>query len=121
MTSVEVIALLQHKAYEYRIYPNKKQEVLIARTIGCSRFVYNHFLEMWDKEYEETGKGLTYFACSKLLTELKRDPETIWLCEVDKFSLQNSLRNLSDAFSRFFKGQNEHPRFKSKKSSRQSY
>ena len=114
-------ALLQHKAYEYRIYPNKKQEVLIVRTIGCSRFVYNHFLEMWDKEYEETGKGLTYFACSKLLTELKRDPETVWLCEVDKFSLQNSLQNLSDAFSRFFKGQNEHPRFKSKKSPRQSY
>ena len=80
-------ALLQHKAYEYRIYPNKEQEILIARTIGCSRFVYNHFLEMWDKEYEETGKGLTYVACSKLLTELKMDPETKWLTEVDKFSL----------------------------------
>jgi putative transposase len=118
---VEVIALLQHKAYEYRIYPNKEQEILIARTIGCSRFVYNHFLEMWDKEYAETGKGLTYVACSKLLTELKRDPETNWLSEVDKFSLQNSLRNLSDAFSRFFKGQNGHPQFKSKKSHRQSY
>jgi len=76
---------------------------------------------MWNKEYEETGKGLTYVACSRLLTELKRDPETKWLSEVDKFSLQNSLRNLSDAFSRFFKGQNDHPRFKSKKSLRQSY
>ncbi|MBP1919646.1 IS200/IS605 family element RNA-guided endonuclease TnpB [Youngiibacter multivorans] len=121
LTMVEVRAVLQLKAYEYRIYPDKKQETLIARTIGCSRFVYNHFLELWNKEYEETGKGLTYYACSKLLTKLKRDPETVWLCEVDKFSLQNSLRNLSDAFSRFFKGQNEHPQFKSKKNPRQSY
>ncbi|MBP1919369.1 transposase [Youngiibacter multivorans] len=121
LTMVEVSALLQHKAYEYRIYPDKKQETLIAKTIGSSRFVYNHFLELWNKEYEETGKGLTYFACSKLLTKMKRDTETVWLCEVDKFSLQNSLRNLSDAFSRFFKGQNEHPQFKSKKSPRQSY
>ena len=112
---------MQHKAYEYRIYPNKKQETQIAKTIGSSRFVYNHFLEMWNKEYEETGKGLTYVACSKLLTDLKRAPETKWLSEVDKFPLQNSLQNLSDAFSRFFKGQNEHPRFKSKKSPRQSY
>ncbi|WP_209460024.1 IS200/IS605 family element RNA-guided endonuclease TnpB [Youngiibacter multivorans] len=113
--------MLQHKAYVYRIYPDKKQETLIARTIGSSRFVFNHFLELWNKEYEETGKGLNYFACCKLLTKMKRDPETIWLREVDKCSLQNSLRNLSDAFSRFFKGQNEHPQFKSKKSSRQSY
>ena len=64
---VEVSALLQHKAYEYRIYPDKKQETLIARTIGSSRFVYNHFLELWNKEYEETGKCLTYSARSKLL------------------------------------------------------
>ncbi len=51
LTMVEVIAVLQHKAYEYRIYPDKKQETLIARTIGSSRFVYNHFLELWNKEY----------------------------------------------------------------------
>ena len=121
LTSLEVSAVLQHKAYEYRIYPDKIQETLIVRTIGCSRYVYNHFLELWNKEYEETGKGLTYSECSKLLTRMKRDPEPAWLCEVDKFSLQNSLRNLSDAFSRFFKGQNEHPKFKSKKSPRQSY
>ncbi len=36
--------MLIHKAYKFRIYPNKKQEVLIAKTIGCSRFVFNHFL-----------------------------------------------------------------------------
>ena len=67
LTMVEVSALLQHKAYEYHIYPDNKQETLIARTIGSSRFVYNHFLELWNKEYEETGKCLTYSACSKLL------------------------------------------------------
>ncbi|HZG59564.1 MAG TPA: helix-turn-helix domain-containing protein, partial [Anoxybacillus sp.] len=33
-----------HKAYRFRIYPNKQQEILIAKTIGCSRYVFNHFL-----------------------------------------------------------------------------
>ncbi|WP_212980380.1 helix-turn-helix domain-containing protein, partial [Paenibacillus azoreducens] len=33
----------RHKAYKFRIYPNQEQQILIAKTIGCSRFVYNHF------------------------------------------------------------------------------
>ncbi|MEV2389926.1 IS200/IS605 family element RNA-guided endonuclease TnpB [Paenibacillus larvae] len=113
--------MLRHKAYKFRIYPNKEQEILIVKTIGCSRFVYNHFLNLWNKEYSETGKRLTYSVCSKNLTELKKQPETAWLREVDKCSLQNSLRNLADSFSRFFKKQNNKPQFKSKKNPVQSY
>ncbi|WP_197143118.1 helix-turn-helix domain-containing protein, partial [Lysinibacillus sphaericus] len=52
--------MLVKKAYKFRIYPNKEQEILIAKTIGCSRFVFNHFLGMWNDVYKETGKGLTY-------------------------------------------------------------
>ncbi len=71
--------------------------------------------------YADTGKGLTYSACSKLLTDLKRQPDTEWLREVDKFSLQNALRNLADSFTRFFSHQNDKPHFKSKKNPIQSY
>ena len=34
----------QHKAYKFRIYPNQEQATLINKTIGCTRFVFNHFL-----------------------------------------------------------------------------
>ena len=111
--------MLIHKAYKFRIYPNKKQEVLIAKTIGCSRFVFNHFLAKWKEAYEETGKGLTYTTCSSQLTQLKKELE--WLKEVDSIALQSSLKNLADAYSRFFKKQNKAPRFKSKKNKVQSY
>ena len=111
--------MLIHKAYKFRIYPNKKQEVLIAKTIGCSRFVFNHFLAKWKEAYEETGKGLTYTTCSSQLTQLKKELE--WLKEVDSIALQSSLKNLADAYSRFFKKQNKAPRFKSKKNRVQSY
>ncbi len=113
--------MLRHKAYKYRIYPTKEQAILITKTIGCSRFVYNYFLDQWNTLYADTGKGLTYSACSKLLTHLKKQPDTEWLREVDKFSLQNALRNLADSFSRFFTHQNDQPRFKSKKTPIQSY
>jgi putative transposase len=74
-----------HKALKFRIYPTKEQKILINKTIGCSRFVFNHFLEKWNKACEETGKGLTYNTCAKLLTELKREWD--WLKEVDSIPL----------------------------------
>lgn len=112
-------ALLVNKAYKFRIYPNKEQEILIAKTIGCSRFVFNHFLGMWNDTYKETGKGLTYNACSAQLPQLKIELE--WLKEVDSIAIQTALKNLADAYKRFFKKQNDKPRFKSKKNNVQSY
>lgn len=111
--------MLVNKAYKFRIHPNKEQEVLIAKTIGCSRFVFNYFLAQWNDAYKETGKGLTYNSCSSQLTQLKK--ELVWLKEVDSIAIQSSLKNLADSYSRFFKKQNKAPRFKSKKNKVQSY
>lgn len=111
--------MIVNKAYKFRIYPNKEQEILINKTFGCSRFVFNHFLAKWDNAYKETGKGLTYNSCSAQLTQLKK--ELTWLKEVDSIAIQSSLKNLADAYSRFFKKQNDKPRFKSKKNKVQSY
>lgn len=108
-----------HKAFKFRLYPNKEQVILINKFIGSSRFVFNYFLAKWNDTYKETGKGLTYNTCANLLTSLKKQLE--WLKEVDAHALQSSLRNLADAFDRFFKKQNDAPRFKSKKNPVQSY
>ncbi|WP_198536461.1 IS200/IS605 family element RNA-guided endonuclease TnpB [Paenibacillus sp. DMB5] len=107
------------KAYKFRIYPTYEQIILINKTIGCSRYIFNYFLNQWNTTFRETGKGLSYKICSDQLPHLKLEHE--WLKEVDSIALQSSTRNLSDAFDRFFKGQNELPRFKSKKNKVQSY
>ena len=113
--------MLRHKAYKFRIYPNADQEVLIIKTIGCVRFVYNYFLALWNEEYSKNGKGLTYNSCSAMLPQMKKNEATSWLKEVDSIALQSSVKNLSDSFSRFFKKQNRRPQFKSKKNPVQSY
>jgi transposase len=46
----------RHKAFKFRLYPTAAQATLINRTIGCSRFVFNHFLAKWNDTYKETGK-----------------------------------------------------------------
>lgn len=111
--------MLINKAYKFRIYPTPEQATLINKTIGCSRFVFNRFLAQWKDTFQTTGKGLTYSACSAELTRLKQELE--WLCEVDSISLQSALKNLADAYARFFKKQNDAPCFKSKKNTVQSY
>lgn len=107
------------KAYKFRIYPNKSQQVQINKTFGCTRFVYNYFLDKRIKVYEEGKESLSYGKCSSLLTELKIEKE--WLKEVDKFSLQNSLKDLDRAYQKFFKEKTGFPKFKSKRNNRQSY
>ena len=89
--------MLVKKAYKFRIYPTKKQEILITETIGCSRFVFNHFLGKWKATYKETGKGLTYNSCSAELTQLKK--EFVWLKEVDSIALQSSLKSLANSYT----------------------
>ncbi|OFD73646.1 hypothetical protein BWGOE8_38300 [Bacillus mycoides] len=111
--------MLVHKAYLFRIYPSVEQKNQIAKTIGCSRFVFNYFLEKWNDRYKETGKALSYGTCSLQLPILKK--EFVWLKEVDSIALQSSLHNLADSYARFFKKQNKAPRFKSKNNKVQSY
>jgi putative transposase len=88
------------KAFKVTLIPSHKQEVLINKSIGCARFVYNHFLALKQELYLTEQKTLNYNTCSQRLTLLKKEVE--WLKEVDKFALQNSLRNLETAYKNFF-------------------
>ena len=106
------------KAYEFRFYPTKIQIEKLSKTFECVRYIYNYFLDLKQKLYETEKKSMSFNKCSKELTILKQKKE--WLKEVDKYSLQNSLRDLDRAYKNFFSG-NGHPKFKSKKDNRKSY
>lgn len=106
------------KGYKLRLYPNKKQEELLAKTFGCQRYVYNYFLNRKIILYKEEKKTLNFTECSKELTVLKKELE--WLKEPDKCALQNALKDLDRAYKNFFNG-NGYPKFKSKKNRHLSY
>lgn len=70
---------MQEYTYKFRIYPDEQQKELIAKTHGCVRVVYNHFLE----KYKSSGYSSKYDNnnyCNRVLKE-----ELTWLKEVDKF------------------------------------
>jgi putative transposase len=102
------------KSFKFRIYPNKEQEILLARHFGACRFVFNHYLNKRKETYLEDKKSLNYYDNANDLTQLKKDENFNWLKEINSQSLQSSLRNLDSSYIRFFKKQTKFPRFKSK-------
>ena len=107
------------KAYKYRIYPNKKQKELIAKTFGCCRFVYNYYLAKRIEMYEQNKEAFSYVQCANDMKQLKYESE--WLKEVDSTALQSSLKDLDMAYQKFFKEHSGYSKFKSKKMHRFSY
>jgi putative transposase len=108
------------KSFKYRIYPNQKQKDALEKHFGCVRFVYNTFLRKRIDTYAETKQGLTYHETAKSLTELKNNPDFVWLKEVNSQSLQYALRTLDTAYSNFFNKRSKFPKFK-KKRNKQSF
>lgn len=102
----------------FRIYPNGHQKMLIDKTFGCARYVYNYFLaerkDIWANRKERTS----YYEQNRRLTVLKSENE--WLKETDSRALQYSLRHLDDSYKGFFNGAG-YPKFKSKHDSKQNY
>lgn len=104
------------RAYKYRLYPNKQQQVLLANHFGAVRWIFNYGLQRKIEEYQKHKKQLSCFQIMNELPELKKKKETKWLKEVNAQSLQMALRQLDNAYTAFFRKQNKFPNFKSRKS-----
>ncbi len=112
--------MTRHKAYRFRIYPNQEQLVLLKKTFGCVRFVYNHYLSVRKEVYETRRENFSYGMCARDLVSLKG--ENPFLKEVDSIALQQSLRHLDTAFCNFFrKKESGYPRYKTKRDHHYSY
>lgn len=109
-----------NKAYKFRIYPNQEQQILIRKTFGCVRFVYNKMLAERKATYEQYKDDKETLKKQKFPTPAKYKKEYTFLKEVDSLALANAQLNLQTAYKNFFRGQNDFPNFKSRKS-RQSY
>lgn len=103
------------KAYKYRIYPDDMQQESIAQHFGCVRFVYNWGLNKKIEAYQTEQKTLSCFDLINQIGALKKQEEFSWLKDVYSQSLQMSLRNLDNAFTKFFREKKGFPKFKSKR------
>ena len=106
---------MANKAYKFRLYPNKEQEILFNKTFGCVRFIFNKMLGDKIEHYKETKEKLNN-------TPAQYKKEFEWLKEVDSLALANAQMNLQTAYNNFFRSpKTGFPKFKSKKKNKNSY
>lgn len=108
------------KAYKVRLYPTKTQQELMIKTFGCTRFVYNKALHICQETYRTSKRPVFYGELSRMLTFWKTTTELSFLKAVDKFALQNSLRDLCQGFTNMKHGAG-YPKYKSKHDHHDSY
>ena len=107
-----LVIVLVNKTYKFRLYPNQNQKELINKTFGCTRLLYNYYLDKKIRVYENNIHSLSSYACIKDLKNLYNNYP--FLKEVDSMSLRCALFNLDNAYNKFFKEKSGYPKFKSK-------
>lgn len=104
-----------------RIYPTKDQEQKIWQHIGASRFIWNYMLNLQNERYKNGERCIGSYAMNRIITSLKQEEDTKWLCDISTRSLYKVTMNLERAYGSLFKKNARHPKFKSKKKSKASY
>jgi putative transposase len=105
-----------YRANTYRLYPTADQARTMERTVGACRFIFNLALEQrrdwWRQHLAVTGRHICYAGQCKELTALRA--EVSWLSEISVHALQQALRDLDRAFTRYFTGVSRYPSFRRK-------
>ncbi len=129
---------ISHKSLKLRICPNQEQKILIDKTFGCCRKLYNEHLQEKNEFYIENilsvKNKITEKEKKEIYKTFKPKTEKEWkavypyLTEVSSTSLQQARIDCDNAFVNFFKsnkgtrkGKSGFPKFKSKKDNHQSY
>lgn len=111
-----------NKAYKFRLYPNKEQEIYFSKCFGSTRFIYNQMLAERKDLYDKYKDNKTELASHKPKTYSDWKKEFDWLYEVDNLALANAQKNLQSAYNNFFRDKKVgFPKFKSKHKSKKSY
>ena len=101
-----------HRGYRFRLYPTPDQAGLLGLAVGVCRLVYNLALEQrrdhWRAFQRQIGKAISYTSQARELTALRA--EVSWIRAVSQTMQQQALRDLDEAFQRFFRGAARYPR-----------
>ena len=99
-----------------RLKPTKEQEILLWKSAGCSRFIYNWALDKQIDNHKKGNKFINDKVLRKEMTKLKKEEEFKWLCEVGSNVLKQSVKDLCLAYKKFFDKKAGFPKYKSRKS-----
>lgn len=109
------------KSIKIRLYPTKQQEILMWKSVGAMRFVYNWTLNIQNENHKNGGKFMNHNFLRKELIKLKETEEYDWLNQISSHMIEQSIKDCCEAYKKFFKKISGYPKFKSRKTSKSSF
>lgn len=109
------------KAVKIRLKPTAEQEILMFKSSGCARFAYNWGLARWEEMHKQGFKPSKVKIRTEFNNTVKKDSNYAWLKEVSAQVIQYAFEDLNNAYTNFFKGLSQYPKFKTKRKSRKSF
>lgn len=99
-----------------RLKPTKEQEILLWKSAGCSRFIYNWALDKQIDNHKKGNKFINDKVLRREMTKLKKEEDFKWLCEVGSNVLKQAVKDLCLAYKKFFDKKANFPKHKNRKS-----
>ena len=109
------------KSIKIRLKPNNKQSTRLFQNAGCARFAYNWAIIKQRENYEQGNKFLSDNELRKEFTQLKKQAQYQWLNDISNDVTKQAIKDACNSYKRFFKGQSNYPRLKSKRRSTPSF
>ena len=109
------------KTIKVQLNPNNKQLTKLFQYAGCNRFAYNWAIAREQENHKQGNKFLSDCELRKEFTKIKKLDEYKWLNDISNNVTKQAIKDACNSYKRFFKGKSKHPKFKSKKNSKQSF
>ena len=109
------------KTIRVMLVPNNKQKTKLFQYANTARFAYNWALGREKENYKHGGKFISDTDLRKEFTQLKKSNEYSWLNEISNNVTKQAIKDVCNAYKRFFKGYSNFPKFKSRKYSSPSF
>ena len=107
--------------YKIMIYPTDEQKILFEKYFDTCRIVYNLGIMIEEKYYQEAIENnyqysfLSFISLRNKINELKTTDKYLWLNDYNNDTIAMVVKDVINAYKRFFNRQCARPRFKSKK------
>ena len=110
-----------YKSVKVMLVPNNKQKTKLFQYANTARFAYNWANEQQETNYKNGGKFISDGDLRKKFTQLKKQDDFAWLNNISNNVTKQAIKDLCDAYKKFFKGKSKHPKYKSRKNTQPSF
>ena len=99
----DAAAVTRLQGYRFELRVNEEEAHQMLGFAGSCRFVFNRALALQQEIYDLCGFRPGYAELCEEMARWKKEPEMSWLKDAPSQALQQSLKNLENAWDRHFK------------------